>query len=141
MVRNDDSSYELVKDSGTSAPTERGKILIDPNMAGKIECKSKRLWIAIKSMKSWDCSSLEANAQVPYSTASRCSRCLTAFEYARCDKKDRRIKDSHDQYQLIRETGPEPPLFLDDGTVFDANLFLQELWALKKSNKSRRARA
>jgi hypothetical protein len=30
-------------------------------------------------------------------------------------------------------------LFLEDGSVFDANLFLQQLWALKNKKSRRKA--
>lgn len=133
-------NFYLVRDTGGMAPAERTGSLKDGNLAGRVEDQSLRLWNAIKAMKSWDCHALAAMAQVPYNTASRYSRCLAAFEYARCEQRDSRIRDSRNQYQLIRETGAIAPLFLEDGTVFDANEFLKELWALK-SKKSRRKKA
>lgn len=136
----DNTKFRLVRDTGSSAPIESAGSLKDPNMAGKIEDESQRMWIAIKAMKVWDCYSLAAHAGVKYPTAIRYSKCLAAAEYANYEQRDARIKNSRDQYQLTKMTGPDAPLFPEDGSLFDPNLFLKELWALK-SKKKRKVKA
>ena len=138
---SDNSLFTLVRDTGGAAPTERSQELKDPNMAGQVTDPSQRIWNVISMLKDWDCCSLATNAQVPYATASRYSKSLVAHEYAKCEVRDTRSKVTRNQFRLLLKTGAIAPLFLEDGSVFDANLFLQELWALKSKKSKRRARA
>ena len=136
----DHTEFYLVRDTGGAAPTERSQDLKDPNMAGPVTDASQRIWNVISHLKNWDCYSLADLAKTTYATAFRYSQGLVAHEYAKCEARDKRIRDSRDQYRLCNRTGAIAPLFLEDGTVFDANEFLKELWALK-SKKSRRKKA
>ncbi len=131
----DNTQFRLVRDTGGAAPTERRQELKDPNMAGQVTDASQRLWNVISMLKDWDCYSLAAAAQVPYATAFRYSKGLVAHEYAKCEARDVRSRVTRDQFRLLLKTGAIAPLFLEDGSVFDANEFLKELWALKSSKK------
>lgn len=135
----DNTKFCLVRDTGGMAPAEQRHGLKDPNMAGQVTDASQRLWNVISMLKDWDCYSLAAAAQVPYTTAFRYSKGLTAHEYAKCEARDRRSRDSRDQFRLLLKTGAIAPLFLEDGSIFDANLFLEELWALKNKKSRRKA--
>ena len=137
----DNSQFKLVRDSGGYAPTERGQELLDSNKAGRVEDISRRLWTVICLIDtSWDCYELAAMAQVTYASAFRYSQSLVAHEYAKCDRRDTRIKESRNQYRLLLKTGAIAPLFLEDGTCFDANLFLKTLWDLKSKRSKKRAK-
>jgi hypothetical protein len=135
----DHTLFRLVRDTGGLAPSNTSKGLKDPNRAGLVSDVSQRLWNAICQLNSWEAIELAGVALAVEGTASRYTRLLVGSGYARCEPRDKRIVGSRDRYQLLLKTGAIAPLFLDNGRVFDSNLFLQELWALSK--KSKRVRA
>lgn len=135
----DHTLFRLIRDTGGLAPSQNYKGFKDPNMAGQVTDAYQRIWNTISHLKTWDCYSLASMAQTTYAKAFRYSQGLATNEYAKCEARDKRIRTSRDQYRLCNKTGAIAPLFLEDGSVFDSNLFLQELWNEQK--KPRRTRS
>lgn len=134
----DNTEFTLIRDTGGNAPSTHASGLKDHNI-GAVDDASQRIWNAICILFSWDLPQLASVSQSVLGTASRYTRLLVAAEYARCEPRNVRVTGTRNRYQLLLKTGAIAPLFLDNGQVFDSNLFLQELWALQSKKKRVRA--
>ena len=134
----DNTEFTLVRDTGGLAPQTRVSGIKDHNI-GAVEDVSQKIWNAFCLLNLCDADQLASAALAVKGSVSRYTRLLVAAEYARVEPRDVRIVGNRNRYQLIKKTGAIAPLFLDNGRVFDSNLFLQELWALSKKFKRVRA--
>lgn len=132
----DHSRFELIKDTGSGAPVDGRNGLSDPNMAGQVCDSYQRMWNAICRLRFWHAEKLAEAAQVSKTTAWRYSLGLATAGIVTRQMRDKKIKTSTDCFELIRVTGTQAPLFLENAELFDPNLFLQELQA-KHSKKTK----
>lgn len=117
------AKYELVRNTGPSAPIQfRGK-LYDPNCAGTIHDPLLRIWSALRRMRWLPLAELSRHAQTDGQLTRKYCRTLEKAGYLACC----RGKDGYKELRLVRNTGPAAPIpEPGTGRVFDPNLEIFE---------------
>ena len=81
-----------------------------------------RVWRSMRILRRFIVPDLIATAEAGESNVQRFVKALLLAGYLRVSKPKREgSKGGHPIYQLVRDSGPNPPRVRVDGTVFDPN--------------------